>query len=124
MKTVLLIDDEEDIRTVGRISLEGVGGWKVLEAPSGESGLELAVSEAPDAILLDSMMPGMDGAATIERLKADEKMREIPVLFLTAKLQPSDRERYHELGAVGVLAKPFDPMQLPGDVADALGWER
>jgi CheY-like chemotaxis protein len=123
MKTLLLIDDEEDILTVGRISLEGVGGFTVLEARSGERGLEIAASERPDAILLDSMMPGMDGAATIERLKADEGTREIPVLFLTAKLQPADLERYRELGAAGVLGKPFDPMKLPGDVADALGWE-
>jgi CheY-like chemotaxis protein len=124
MRTILLIDDEEDIRTVGRISLGQVGGWEVLEAPSGKRGLEIAASDRPDAILLDSMMPEMDGAETIRRLKADEETWEIPVIFLTAKLQPADRERYLELGAVGVLAKPFDPMKLPGDVANTLGWER
>ena len=124
MPTVLLIDDEDDIRTVGRMSLERVGGWDVLEAPSGVQGLELAAAHEPDVILLDSMMPEMDGTATIERLKEDERTREIPVLFLTAKLQPVDRERYVELGAEGVLPKPFDPMTLPDDVAAALGWAR
>jgi CheY-like chemotaxis protein len=121
---VLLIDDEDDIRTVGRMSLEKVGGWDVLDSPSGAEGIDLAASELPDAILLDSMMPEMDGTATIQRLKADERTSEIPVLFLTAKLQPADRERYLELGAEGVIAKPFDPMTLPDDVAAALGWPR
>jgi CheY-like chemotaxis protein len=124
MPTVLLIDDEDDIRTVGRLSLEKVGGWEVLEAPSGASGIELAAEGRPDAILLDSMMPDMDGPATLERLKADERTSGIPVLFLTAKLQPADRERYLELGAEGIIPKPFDPMTLPDDVAAALGWTR
>ena len=123
-KKILLIDDEQDIRAVSRMSLERVGGWQVLEAESGARGIELAEAEQPDAILLDAMMPGVDGPATIERLKATDATREIPVLFLTAKLQPSERERYLELGAVGVLAKPFDPMTLPDDVAELLGWPR
>ena len=123
-RRVLVIDDEEDIRTVSRMSLERVGGWEVLEAESGPRGIELAEAERPDAILLDAMMPEMDGPATIQRLKAEEATREIPVLFLTAKLQPSERKRYAELGAAGVLAKPFDPMTLPGDVANLLGWPR
>src|SRR5688572_10634231 len=123
-ETILVIDDEADIRAVSRMSLERVGGWRVIDADSGAGGLELAESEQPDAILLDAMMPGMDGAATIERLKASEATREIPVVFLTAKLQPAERERYAELGAVGVLAKPFDPMTLPDDVAELLGWPR
>jgi CheY-like chemotaxis protein len=124
MPTILLIDDEEDIRMIGRMSLEKVGGWDVIEAPSGAEGIELAAKEHPDAILLDSMMPGLDGAATLERLKADDATKEIPVFFLTAKLQPADRERYLELGAEGVLAKPFDPMGLANDIASALGWPR
>ena len=121
---ILVIDDEQDIRAVSRMSLERVGGWEVLDADSGARGIELAEAEQPDAILLDAMMPEMDGPATIERLKSQESTREIPVLFLTAKLQPSERERYLELGAAGVLAKPFNPMTLPDDVAAALGWSR
>jgi CheY-like chemotaxis protein len=124
MPTILLIDDEQDIRMIGRMSLEKVGGWDVIEAPSGAEGIELAAKEQPDAILLDSMMPGLDGAATLERLKAADETREIPVFFLTAKLQPADRARYLELGAEGVIAKPFDPMGLANDIASALGWPR
>ena len=123
-RTILVIDDEQDIRAVSRLSLEKVGGWRVLEADSGARGLELAEAERPDAILLDAMMPEMDGPATIQRLKADETTSEIPVVFLTAKLQPAERERYVELGAAGVLAKPFDPMTLPNDVAELLAWDR
>ena len=121
---ILVIDDEADIRVVSRMSLEKVGGWEVLEADSGARGIELAEAERPDAILLDAMMPEMDGPATIQKLKAAVATREIPVVFLTAKLQPAERERYVELGAVGVLAKPFDPMTLPDDVAATLGWSR
>ena len=121
---ILVIDDEEDIRAVSRMSLERVGGWEVLDADSGARGIELAEAEQPDAILLDAMMPEMDGPATIQRLKSQESTRDIPVLFLTAKLQPCERERYTELGAEGVLARPFDPMTLPNDVAAALGWSR
>ena len=121
---LLVIDDEEDIRAVSRMSLERVGGWTVHTAESGELGLELAEQEQPDAILLDAMMPGMDGAATIERLQASDATSRIPVVFLTAKLQSADRERYLGLGAAGVISKPFDPMALPEEVASILGWER
>jgi CheY-like chemotaxis protein len=120
---VLVIDDEADIRTVAEMSLSKVGGLEVALAESGEEGIALAESERPHAILLDSMMPGLDGSATIERLKADERTREIPVVFLTAKLQPADRDRYVELGARGVIAKPFNPMTLPDELKAALGAE-
>jgi two-component system, OmpR family, response regulator len=122
LRTVLIVDDEDDIRAVARMSLERVGGWTVLAADSGASAIELAQAELPDAILLDAMMPGMDGAATIVQLKAEPSTSKIPVIFVTAKLQPADRERYMELGAHGVLAKPFDPMTLPQQVAETLGW--
>jgi CheY-like chemotaxis protein len=124
MRRVLIIDDEQDIRAISRMSVEKVGGWEALEADSGEKGIEIAAAEVPDVILLDAMMPGMDGAATIQSLKASESTKDIPVLFLTAKLQAADVERFRELGAEGVLSKPFDPMSLPDEVASALGWER
>ncbi len=122
MRRVLVIDDEPDIRAVCRLSLERVGGWSVLEADSGAAGLELAAREHPDAILLDVMRPGMDGTETIGQLKRSPSTLDIPVLFLTAKLQPAERERYAQLGAAGVLQKPFDPMALHDEVAKALGW--
>ena len=120
---ILVIDDEADIRSVSRMSLERVGGWTVLLAESGERGLELAESEQPDAILLDVMMPDMDGAATIQRLKESPATRQIPVCFLTAKVQASDRERYRRLGGEGLISKPFNPMTLPEEVGSILGWE-
>lgn len=116
----LVIDDEPDIRAVAEMSLSKVGDWEVVLAASGEEGIELAKQARPDVILLDSMMPGLDGPTTIERLKASAATREIPVLFLTAKLQPADRERYGELGAVGLIPKPFDPMTLASEVEAAL----
>ena len=121
---ILVIDDEADIRAVSRMSLERVGGWTVLLAESGERGLELAEGEQPDAILLDVMMPDMDGAATIQRLKESPATRQIPVCFLTAKVQAADRERYRSLGGVGLITKPFDPMTLPEEIGSILGWER
>jgi CheY-like chemotaxis protein len=121
---VLVIDDDADIRTVSELSLTRVGGWDVVLAESGEEGIAVAEREQPDAILLDAMMPGLDGAATIERLKASDQTREIPIVFLTANLRQANRDRYLDLGAEGVVGKPFDPMTLPDEVSSALGWER
>jgi len=119
---VLIVDDEDDIREVAQISLELTAGWKVLTASSGGEGLRIARADQPDAILLDVMMPDMDGPTTLQKLQADPAIRHIPVVLLTAKLQPADRKRFAELGAAGVLAKPFDPLQLAGQVAKALHW--
>ena len=120
---VLIIDDEDDVRELARISLERVGGLRVVTASSGEEGLALAASEAPDAILLDAMMPGLDGPATIERLKADEATASIPVVFLTGSVQSSEHDRFMALGAAGTLIKPFDPMKLADRVRACLGWD-
>jgi CheY-like chemotaxis protein len=121
-KTILIIDDEDDIREVGQLALEVSSDWRVLAAASGAQGLEQARSERPDAILLDVMMPGMDGPTTLAHLREDAATRQIPVIFLTAKVRTSDRESLTSLGAVAVLAKPFDPVSLADQVADALGW--
>jgi CheY-like chemotaxis protein len=121
-KRVLIVDDEDDIREVAQISLEMVAGWTVLTASSGSSGLEIAGSQQPDAILLDVMMPGMDGPATFQNLQADPAIRHIPVILMTAKLQPSDRRRFAELGVAGVVAKPFDPLKLAEQVTETLRW--
>jgi two-component system alkaline phosphatase synthesis response regulator PhoP len=121
-KRILLVDDEDDVREVAQLSLEMVGGWQVSSAASGAEGLRRAASDHPDAILLDVMMPEMDGPATFRALQADPATRGIPVLLLTAKARPADRERFADLGVVGVLPKPFDPLTLPRDVSQALGW--
>ena len=122
-KRVLLVDDEDDVREVAQLSLEMVGGWEVIAAGSGEEAVRLAGTEPLDAILLDVMMPEMDGLATFRRLRDDPATREIPVLLLTAKVRPDDLERFAGLGVDGVIAKPFDPLTLPRDVSAALGWE-
>jgi CheY-like chemotaxis protein len=117
---VLLVDDEDDIRRVARMSLERVGGWTVTDASSGEEALAAAGRERFDAVLLDVMMPDVDGPSTLGRLRpviGDD----VPVVFLTAKVQPADVTRLRELGAVGVIAKPFDPMGLSGELARLLG---
>ena len=118
-RTMLIIDDEPDIREIVEMLLADAG-WKVLQAASGAEGVALARAQRPNAILLDVMMPTLDGPATLGRLQADPATAGIPVIFLTAKAQRSEIERLRGLGAAGVLIKPFDPMQLPALVAGLL----
>jgi CheY-like chemotaxis protein len=123
IKRILLIDDEDGIREVAKLSLEMVGGWEVLEARSGAEGLARAQAETPDAILLDVMMPEMDGPTTFRKLQEDPVTQNIPVILMTARVQAADRQRFKNLGVTSVIAKPFDPMQLPSQVSAALGWD-
>jgi two-component system, OmpR family, alkaline phosphatase synthesis response regulator PhoP len=122
-KHILLVDDEDDIREVASISLEAVGGWQVSGASSGAEGIAKALAKRPDAILLDVMMPDMDGPTTLKRLQDDPQTRGIPVILLTAKVQTADRHRFQELGVAGILTKPFDPMALSDQVAAILATE-
>jgi CheY-like chemotaxis protein len=122
VKCILIIDDEDDIREILRMSLETIGGWNVVDANSGEEGISLAGEAHPDAILLDMMMPEMDGLAVFEQLRESAQTRDIPVILLTAKMQPADRQRLSNLGLAAVLSKPFDPVVLPAKIADLLGW--
>jgi CheY-like chemotaxis protein len=119
-KHILLVDDEDDIREVAALSLEAVGGWRVSSAADGSAGVAMARAERPDAILLDVMMPGLDGPATFARLQADPLTRDIPVILLTAKAQGADRRRFDQLGVAGTLTKPFDPMTLTDQIAAIL----
>lgn len=121
---ILLIEDNDDIREVAQISLEAVGGWQVVTAASGADGLVKAGETRPDAILLDVMMPDMDGPSTLSRLRGQPATADIPVVFLTAKAQPTEIQDLKNLGAVGLISKPFDPMTLPGEVSRLLGWDR
>jgi len=121
-KKILIIDDEPDIREVAQMSLEMISGWHVLTAESGDKGIAKAKDEQPDAILLDAMMPAMDGAAAFEKLQADPATKQIPVIMFTAKVQPANRQRFADLGVKGVISKPFDPLQLGSQVADIMGW--
>ncbi len=113
---VLLVDDEEDIRKIGRMSLAAVGKLQVVLATGAVEAIELARLERPDVILMDMMMPGMDGLAALAELKRIPELQAIPVLFMTAKVQRSEVEHYLSVGAIGVIQKPFDPMTLPGEV--------
>ena len=119
---ILIIDDENDIREVAQMGLELVSGWRVETAASGPDGASQAAADAPDAILLDVMMPEMDGPATLRLLQSDPATASIPVVFLTARAQASDIEWLTGLGANGVISKPFDPVTLADDVARLLGW--
>ena len=121
-KQILIIDDEVDIQTVARVGLTVFGGWQVITATSGKAGIAQAKAHRPDAILLDVMMPDMDGADTIRTLKADSATQTIPVVFLTAKTQAMDRKRLYALGAQGVICKPFDPTTLASQIEGFLGW--
>ncbi|MBC7372379.1 MAG: response regulator [Frankiales bacterium] len=121
-RRVLLVDDEPDVRAVARLSLELVGGWEVLEAPDGLTAVELARREFLDAVVLDVMMPGTDGPATFRLLAEDPRTASIPVVMLTARVDREDREQWLAMGVRGVLAKPFEPLQLAADIAVLLGW--
>lgn len=122
-RRLLVVDDDDNIREISSTTLELLGGWEVDTAAGGEEAIEAALSGQPDAILLDVMMPGMDGPATLAALRSDERTRGIPVVFLTAKVRPSEIERLSDLGAAAVLSKPFDPMGLATEISAALGWE-
>ncbi len=121
-KHVLLIDDEEDIREIAQMSLEMTASWEVSVASSGSEGIERAKEIMPDAILLDVMMPDMDGITTFNNLQADPNLQKLPVIFLTAKVQPTETRTLQELG-MGYISKPFDPLQLASQVAEILGWK-
>ena len=117
---ILIIDDEDDIRRVARLSLSRIGGLDVVEASNGPDGARKAAEEQPDAILLDVMMPATDGPQTLAALRANPLTAAIPVVFLTAKAMGSELERLKAMVAAGVLTKPFDPLTLPAQLRDTL----
>ena len=117
--SVLLVDDEASIRAICRVNLEG-DGFRVLEAKHGAEALEEVRRQRPSLVLLDVMMPGVDGWGVAEQLAADADTRDIPVVFLSARAAHEDRLRAQQLGAVGYIVKPFDPLHLAGIVRDVL----
>jgi CheY-like chemotaxis protein len=120
---VLVVDDDDDIREITQLALEAVSGWRVIAADGGAAAIELAREHRPDAVLLDLMMPVVDGRATFQALRADERTRDIPVVLLTAKLRAGGTQAWDDLDVVGVIAKPFGPMTLGTEIAEMLGWE-
>ncbi|MBS7662828.1 response regulator [Pseudomonas lalucatii] len=113
---ILHVEDDASIQAVARVALEAVGGFKVLSCSSGQEALDQIQGFAPDFILLDVMMPGMDGPQTLEKLRTLVDIDLIPVAFMTAKVQPAEIQHYRSLGARDVIIKPFDPMQLAAQV--------
>jgi CheY-like chemotaxis protein len=112
LKRILLVEDEPDIQTITKMALETIGGLSVSACGSGVEAVKLASESPPDLIVLDAMMPGMDGLDTFRALRQIPLTRSIPVVFLTAKAQPHEIALYKELGALDVIPKPFDPMRL------------
>jgi CheY-like chemotaxis protein len=119
---VLVVDDDDSVREITQLALEVVGGWQVLPATGGRMALDLAREHRPDAVLLDVMMPDMDGITTFRHLQEHETTRDIPVILLTAKVQLGDRAMWDDLAVRGVIAKPFDPLTLAGQVSAMVGW--
>jgi CheY-like chemotaxis protein len=121
-KQILVVDDEEDVRAITKLGLEMGAGWEVLTACCGEDALSMAANFHPDAILLDLMMPDMDGRTTLQHLKANPMTQSIPVILVTAKSQQTELESFSQLEIAAVVAKPFRPLQLAQLVNQALGW--
>jgi CheY-like chemotaxis protein len=121
-KKILVVDDEASILEMARISLELMGGWKVLMAATATAGLAMAREAQPDAILMEVKMRHVDGPAVLRRLLADEGARQIPVILLTEHLAPAERKGFNESGVAGLIRKPFHAMDLPRQVAMLLGW--
>lgn len=119
MKRVLVIDDEAPIRLLCRVNLEAEG-MQVIEASDGPTGLELARAEVPDVVLLDVMMPGLNGWRVAEHLLEDERTRNIPIIFLTARAEFRDRARGLDIGGVDYVTKPFNPLELAPLVRELL----
>ncbi len=122
LKKILYVEDEADIQKIARLALEKVGGFEVMICGSGAEALEKAPAFAPDILLLDVMMPGMDGPDTLVELMKIKSLKDTPSIFFTAKALPAEVKRYKDLGALGVIPKPFDPMALADKVKEI--WER
>jgi CheY-like chemotaxis protein len=117
LRSILLVEDDHDIREIATLSLEALGGFEVVTAASGAEALAAAPALAPDLILLDYMMPGMDGGEVLAALHADPRLANVPVAFMTAKVRPEEVIRLKSLGAIAVIAKPFDPGELPNELS-------
>jgi CheY-like chemotaxis protein len=116
IQKIMIVEDDEDIRDICAMSARKIGKWDVVIAASGEEALVMSAIEEPDVILLDVMMPGMDGITTLAKLREQELTSHLPVIFFTARVQEHELRHYLALGAAGVIQKPFDPMTLPDEI--------
>jgi DNA-binding response OmpR family regulator len=121
-KRVLMIDDEPGISEIVKIALKAIAGWEVLVATSGQEGIAKAIAELPDAILLDVMMPEMDGIATFAQMQAHPNLQSIPTILLTAKAQTTEQNQFTNLAIMGVITKPFKAPDLVKQMRSLLNW--
>lgn len=121
-RCILVVDDDDATRQAAAESLQAMAGWDVVEAYCGAQAIESATRHQPDAILLDVMMPAMDGPAMLAKLRAKRATSHIPIVLLTAGVQAAREGSFAHLPVEGILFKPFDPLRLARQVADALGW--
>jgi CheY-like chemotaxis protein len=121
-RTVLVVDDDDSVRDITGFALEAVSGFRVLTAAGGAEALRLAREHRPDAVLLDVMMPEMDGPTTFRHLQADPELASIPVVLLTAKVRAGGAQVWDDLAVRGVIPKPFDPMTLGSQLGRLLDW--
>ena len=122
LEKILLAEDEPDIQEVARIALESVGGFVLKICESGQQAIDASTEFEPDLLLLDVMMPGMDGPTAFQQIRKISGMESIPVIFMTAKVQAQEQAHYRDLGAMHVISKPFDPMQLSDTIRRV--WEK
>ena len=116
LNKILYVEDEPDIQAVAKIALEAVGGFTLKTCSTGQEAIQHAVAFNPDLLLLDVMMPGMDGPSTLEKLREMPQLAQVPAIFVTAKVQPQEVQYLKALGAIDVIAKPFDPMSLSSQI--------
>jgi two-component system, OmpR family, response regulator len=116
LNKILFVDDDTDILSIIKYSLDALEGVTVLTSSKGEEGVEIALAESPDLIILDVMMPNMDGIAVLKALRLLPNCKTTPIAFLTAKVQKSEIEEFMRLGVIGVLEKPFDPIGFPDEI--------
>jgi CheY-like chemotaxis protein len=120
--TVLVVDDDDSIRELTQLALESICGWNIVTANGGTAAIEMCRTHQPDAVLLDMMMPDMDGLTTFEHLQADETTRDIPVILFTAKGRVGERQPWDGYAISGMIAKPYNPMTLGDQVSEILQW--
>lgn len=122
LKRILYVEDEPDIQAVAKLALEAIGGFTVEICSSGQEALDKAPSWQPQLILMDVMMPGMNGPDTLRKMREIPSLNATPIIFMTAKVQPAEVQEYKSMGALGVIPKPFDPMTLAATVSAT--WEQ
>lgn len=122
-RTILVVDDELHLRELVQACLQELGGWNTTTAASGEECLQILETQTFDAIVLDVSMPGMDGYELYQKLQSNPTTKLIPVILLTAKVLPSERDRFAKMGVTGVISKPIQPIALTEQIAEILGWQ-